>query len=64
MDAEIKQEQTMDKEDLYKLVNPVRMLICNKMYDHAYKKIAELANINIHITVNDDGYNEWLKEKE
>jgi len=53
----------MDKEDLYKLVNPVRMLICNKMYDHAYKKILELANINIHITVNDDGYNEWLKGK-
>ena len=60
----IKQDQTMNREEFYQLINPVRMLICNKMYDHAYKKILELANINIHITVNDDGYNEWLKEKE
>jgi hypothetical protein len=54
----------MEKDELYKLVNPVRMLICNKMYDHAYKKILELAKIGIYVTVNDDGYNEWLKEKD
>jgi hypothetical protein len=53
----------MDREDFYKLVNPVRMLICNKMYDHAYEKILELEKIGIYFTVNDDGYNEWLKEK-
>jgi len=23
----------------------------------------ELADMNIHFTINDDGYNEWLKDR-
>jgi len=33
------------------------------MYEHAYQKILELADMNIHFTINDDGYNEWLKDR-
>jgi len=54
----------MDRDEFYKLVNPVRMLICNKMYEHAYQRIIELTKLKIYVTVNDDGYNEWERSNE
>jgi len=53
-----------DRDEFYKLVNPVRMLICNKMYEHAHGLISELTNFRVYVTVNDDGYNEWKRDKE
>ena len=53
----------MDRDEFYKLVNPVRMLICNKMYEHAYQRIIELTKQKIYVTVNDDGYNEWRRKQ-
>jgi len=39
------------------------MLICNKMYQHAYDRIIELTKMKIYVIVNDDGYNEWKRKQ-
>jgi len=53
----------MDKLEAIKQAHRVRMLICNKMYEHAYQRIIELTKLKIYVTVNDDGYNEWKKKQ-
>lgn len=54
----------IDRDEFYKLVNPVRMLICNKMYEHAHQLIFKLTNMKVYVTVIDDGYSEWKRNNE
>jgi len=51
----------MDELEAVRQAHRVRMLICNRMYEHAYDKIIELTKLKIYVTVNDDGYNEWKR---
>ena len=54
----------MDELEAVRHAHRVRMLVCNRMYEHAHRLISELTNLRVYVTVIDDGYNEWERSNE
>jgi hypothetical protein len=54
----------MNESEIMKLAHRVKMCVCNRLYDAAYQQIQQLNEMNVTMTVEDDGYNEWERQRD
>jgi hypothetical protein len=50
--------------EFMKLAHRVKMLICNGLYDDAKRIIQQLSEMGVTMTVVDDGYSEWERQRD